>query len=146
MSWYALNINCNSHFKPSSIFSSQKWLLSPLKGLNLARAHKFIYCHQSDSATEARGYIFLIEVPPKVWRPKVQNKYTPQDYMIDINDGIFDFDFYGKKVFAQNMFVKRVSRTILSLSPKIYIKNISRRNCAYDLTLTQKPVLESQMS
>ena len=37
--------------------------------------------------------MFLIEVPPKLWKPKVQNKYTPPDYVIDIDYGIFDFDF-----------------------------------------------------
>ena len=45
--------------------------------------------------TEACGSIFVIEVPPKIRRPNVQNKYTPPDYAIDVDDGVFDFDFYG---------------------------------------------------
>jgi len=40
----------------------------------------------------------MIEVPPKIWRPKPQNKYIPLDYGDDIHDGHFDFEFKGKAV------------------------------------------------
>jgi len=41
----------------------------------------------------------IIELPPKVWRPKQQNKYIPLDYGDDIHDGHFDFKEYGNTVF-----------------------------------------------
>ena len=63
--------------------------------------------HQSDSTTEARSSISIIEVPPKIWRPKVQNKDTPQDNSIDIDDGVFDFEFYGKTVFRPKQIWKK---------------------------------------
>ena len=41
----------------------------------------------------------IIELPPKVWRPKQQNKYIPLDYGDNIHDGHFDFKEYGNTVF-----------------------------------------------
>ena len=38
-----------------------------------------------------QGSLMVIKVPPKVWRPKVQNKYIPPDYSNDIDKGVFDF-------------------------------------------------------
>ena len=43
--------------------------------------------------------LLIIELPPKVWRPKQQNKYIPLDYGDDIHDGHFDFSEHGKAVF-----------------------------------------------
>jgi len=39
--------------------------------------------------------ICVIEMPPKIWRPKPENKYIPLDYGTDIDDGVFDFSHYG---------------------------------------------------
>ena len=50
--------------------------------------------------TEARGSILVIEVPPKIWRTKAQNRYTTPYYVINIDDGVFDFDFYSKQFFC----------------------------------------------
>ena len=43
--------------------------------------------------------IMLIELPPKVWIPKLVNKYIPPDYADNIDEGIFDFARYGKAVY-----------------------------------------------
>ena len=43
--------------------------------------------------------MFLIEFLPNICRPKVQNKYTPSYYSINVDGRVFDFDFYGKPVF-----------------------------------------------
>ena len=40
----------------------------------------------------------VIEVPPKIWIPKVVNKYISPDYVNAIEEGIFDFDQYSKAV------------------------------------------------
>ena len=34
----------------------------------------------------------------------------PTDYAISINDGVFDFRFYGKQFSSQNRFVKKSQR------------------------------------
>ena len=115
------NINVNSCVKNTSIFIIQELLLSPSNRMNLARVNKIFHCHQSDSTTEARISIFVIEVISKICRPKVQNKYAPPDYAIDIDDGVFDLLFNGKTVFPQNRFGKRARRTTLPLLPKTYI-------------------------
>ena len=94
-----------SNLHPFSPFG--KLLLSPPNGLNLSIAHKLIHFHQSDSNTESRGSIFLIEFPHKIRRPKVKNKYTPPYFVIDINGGIFDFEFYGKTVFRPKYIRKK---------------------------------------
>ena len=43
--------------------------------------------------------IMLIELPPKVWIPKLVNKYIPPDYADNIDEGIFYFARYGKSVY-----------------------------------------------
>ena len=40
----------------------------------------------------------VIEVPPKIWKPKVVNKFRVPDNS-DLDDGVFDFTNYGKCVF-----------------------------------------------
>jgi hypothetical protein len=45
--------------------------------------------------------LFVIEVPPKVWRPKPTDKYLPMDYSDDIDDGVFIFEQYGKSMRRQ---------------------------------------------
>ena len=40
-----------------------------------------------------------IQLPPKVWRPKAENKYIPIDYSDDIDKGLFDFSYNGKTVY-----------------------------------------------
>ena len=104
------NINVNSRVKPPSIFTIQELLLIPLNGLSIARAHKLIHCHQANLTTESRGSIFVIEVKLNIWRPNVQNKYTPPDYSINIDDGIFDIEFYSKPVFSPQKNLKKSQR------------------------------------
>ena len=43
--------------------------------------------------------VFAIEIPTKIWRPKVLNKYIPLEYSNDFDDGIFDYSHYGKAAF-----------------------------------------------
>ena len=47
--------------------------------------------------------ILAIELPSRVWRPKVLNKYVPIDYSNDIDEGIFDYSHYGKADFSPNV-------------------------------------------
>ena len=46
-----------------------------------------------------QGSILLINIPPKVSRPKQENRYIPVDNLDDIKDGVFDYRQYGKAVF-----------------------------------------------
>jgi hypothetical protein len=39
---------------------------------------------------------FVIDVPPKVWRPKPVDCYVPVDYSDDIDGDVFLFEQYGK--------------------------------------------------
>ena len=41
----------------------------------------------------------MIDVPPKIWRPKPENKYIPLDYATDVDEGVFDFAHHGNTVF-----------------------------------------------
>ena len=38
-------------------------------------------------------------MPPKVWRPKPQNRYIPLDYGDDVDEGVFELSHFGKTVF-----------------------------------------------
>ena len=42
----------------------------------------------------------MIGIPPKIWRPKLQNRYIHIDYSNDVNEGVFDFSHYGRTVFC----------------------------------------------
>ena len=41
----------------------------------------------------------LIQVPPKIRRPKVKNRYIFPDYAYDIDERVFDFQHYNKAVY-----------------------------------------------
>ena len=45
------------------------------------------------------GSNMVVEVPPKVLRPRVVIKYIPPDYTDNIHEGIFDFAQYGKALY-----------------------------------------------
>ena len=47
--------------------------------------------------------IYMIDVHPKVWRPKPKNRYILLDYGIDIDNGVFDYARCGKTVFRPNI-------------------------------------------
>ena len=49
------------------------------------------------------GKICIIEVPPKIWRPKVESRYRMPEYATDINEGAWDFSNYGKTVFKPKL-------------------------------------------
>ena len=67
----------------------------------------------------------IIEVPPKVWRPKVINKYIPVDYADDIDDGIFDFECYGKTFFRPKGEWSEGTRTdIIAFDPTEHSKEL----------------------
>ena len=39
----------------------------------------------------------MIQVSPKLCRPKIKNRYVPPGYEIDIYEGVFDFEQYGRQ-------------------------------------------------
>ena len=41
----------------------------------------------------------VIKVTPKVWKPKVKNKYFTPVYANDLDEGVCDFDKNRKKVY-----------------------------------------------
>ena len=45
------------------------------------------------------AHSLIIEIPPKIYRLKVQNKYIPLDYGTKIDGGIFDYTHFGKSIF-----------------------------------------------
>ena len=45
------------------------------------------------------AHSLIIDITPKIYTLKVQNKYIPLDYGIKINGGIFDYTHFGKSMF-----------------------------------------------
>ena len=43
--------------------------------------------------------MMAIQVLLKVWKPKVQNRYIPQDNENDIDEGVFGFNHYKKALY-----------------------------------------------
>ena len=43
--------------------------------------------------------ILIIDTPKNIWKNKVKNRYIPHDYSDDIDNGLFDYSYYGKAVF-----------------------------------------------
>jgi len=52
---------------------------------------------------ETRGRICIIEVPPKIWWPKVESRYRMPEYASDINHGAWGFSNYGKSVYRPKL-------------------------------------------
>ena len=55
----------------------------------------------------------MIENPKNIWRPKVNNRYTPLGYSYDIGDGFFDYNHYGKAVFKPKVGWKSHTRNYI---------------------------------
>ena len=62
--------------------------------------------------------LYVIDVPPKIWRPKPVNRYIPIDYGTDIDDGMFDYSHYGKTVFRPTIKWSGSQRTDIILFDK----------------------------
>ena len=45
------------------------------------------------------AHLLIIEIPPNIYRLKVQNKYIPLDYGTKIDGGIFDYTHFVNSVF-----------------------------------------------
>ena len=58
----------------------------------------------------------MIEVPPKIWRPKMVSKYTTPDYADNNLDGILDYSKFGRYVYRSdikwNSGAKRMDRIV----------------------------------
>ena len=52
----------------------------------------------------------MIEVHPRYWRPKQENKYRKPDYSNDIDDGIFYYKVFGKSLLKPNLSWESISR------------------------------------
>jgi hypothetical protein len=50
------------------------------------------------SFSQPRPRAFVIEVPPKIWRPKPIDRYIPMDYSNDIDDSVFEFQQFGNAI------------------------------------------------
>ena len=55
-----------------------------------------------------QGSLVVIQVPPKFWRPKMQNRYIPPDYVNGIDKEVFYFQQYGKAVYRPKKSGKKV--------------------------------------
>jgi hypothetical protein len=66
-------------------------------------------CYDSDSDSDdddasplpfsqPRPRAFVIEVPPKIWRPKPIDRYIPMDYSNDIDNSVFEFQQFGNAI------------------------------------------------
>ena len=53
---------------------------------------------QHVSATVPHASLLVIEVPPKIWHQKPDDRYIPLDYSNDIDDGVFLFERYGRTI------------------------------------------------
>ena len=53
----------------------------------------------SSSPRVSFSCIFVIDVPPKIWRPKPLTRYVPIDYDVAIDEGVFGLSHYENTVF-----------------------------------------------
>ena len=64
----------------------------------------------------------LTEVPLEVWRPKVQNKYITPDYTNDVDEGVFDFEQYGKALYRpQQTWKEGICTNLITFNDEKYI-------------------------
>ena len=81
----------------------------------------------TSAPTSPNASVFLIETPPKIWRPKVKNQYVPIDNTDDIDDGIFDYTAYGKTFFRPKGNWKTYTRNdILTFDPAVDMAELEK--------------------
>jgi hypothetical protein len=76
-----------------------------------------MHCQVSSSAssyTTPLHQSFMIDVPSKIWRPKLEKRYVPLDYGDDLDDELLIFTQYGKSV-RRNPVVFESTRTDVHL-------------------------------
>ena len=56
----------------------------------------YLYTNSDSCAPHKHNNILAINLPRKVWRTKIVNKYTIPNFNDDISDDVFDFSQYGK--------------------------------------------------
>ena len=47
--------------------------------------------------------IYVISLPPKIWRLTPSSQYIPVEYADDIDEGIFDYSHHGKAVYQPKL-------------------------------------------
>ena len=57
--------------------------------------------------------VWLISLPPKIWRPKFTSTYKTSDYANDIGDSVFDYAIFGNCIFLPYLSWEDVKRNVL---------------------------------
>lgn len=69
--------------------------------------------------------IMVINIPPKIWRPKAKNKYTPPMQIDDIDEGLFLFEKFGKCIFKPSTKWQDNLRTdLIEFNPETHKKEL----------------------
>ena len=69
--------------------------------------------------------VCLIDIPPKVWRPKVQSRYKLPEYTNDISEGVFDFTHHGKCVYKPKLtWEDRQRDDIISFDEDLHMEDL----------------------
>jgi len=91
----------------------------------------------------------VIDVPRKIWRPKVKSKYKPPLYSKDLNKGIFLFESLGAAVFRPASWEPGMRTDFILFDENVHATefNVFKINCdsAGALLSTLKQILRAYM-
>ena len=65
----------------------------------------------------------VIEIPRKVWLPKVKNEFRPEPRYSDVDEGYFIFERYGKAVFRSKPWKPGYRDDIIMFNEEIHGKD-----------------------
>ena len=65
----------------------------------------------------------VIEIPRKVWLPKVKNEFRPESQYSDVDEGYFIFEKYGKAIFRSKQWKPGNRDDMIEFDEKLHIKD-----------------------
>ena len=68
----------------------------------------------------------VIDIPRKVWLPRVKSQFRPEARYDDIGEGYFLFERYGKAVFRSTPWEPGKRNDVISFEPKLHQDSIDK--------------------
>ena len=91
--------------------------------------------------------IMAIDVPRKIWRPKVKSKYKPPLFNKDVDEGVFIFESLGAAVFRPKPWKPGVRNDFILFNEALQAKEFSafkiNKNSAVALLPTLMQILRA---
>ena len=69
--------------------------------------------------------VIVIDVPWKIWRPKVRSTYKPSLFNKDIDEGVFIFESLGNAIFRPKPWKPGIRNDVILYDKRLHTKEFS---------------------